>query len=330
MSDTLVINTSTEYINLSVITTTEQYNVSVVDGTLALWGTIFGSLSTQTDLWRELSAKALEIDLQSLSGQVVDLETFIAAISGTWNGGQQALTVLTSNSANWDFSYDVATYVQANSGSWEESAEIIPTVTNYLSTVPVTLSSADVRGQLLSSGTDLFDIFLTTETDSQTLSYTPSSYSLSISNGNTVNLSSINTTFAANSGKYENVYSNVVSNSANWNTAFDRSTVFSSVSGRYNSSSTAVESNSANWNNAYNTSLAYQSVSGTFATNSTVSSVSGLLTPLTLTRTLTSQLLPTTTYQQASGNWQDTYTNFSQNSATYCTKSLALAFAIAL
>lgn len=133
------------------------------------WGTILGTLSTQTDLWRYLSA-----------------ETFSPS-----------------------------------------------QLTAFLNTNAVTLCSLNVNGQILSAGVDLYDIFLTSETDSQTLSYTPSSYNLTISNGNTVNLSSINSTFAANSGKYESVYSNVQSNSANWQNAYNTGTVYQTNSSSY-------------------------------------------------------------------------------------------------
>lgn len=63
------------------------------------------------------------------------------------------------------------------------------------------------------------------------------------------------------------------------------------------------DGNSDQWNQAYNISTAYQSASSSFATNTTVNSVSSLLTPLTLTNTLTSQLLPTSVYQNASGTF---------------------------
>jgi hypothetical protein len=61
----------------------------------------------------------------------------------------------------------------------------------------VTLSSfnaVNAQTRLLSAGTDLFDIFLTSETDSQTLSFDENSKDLSIYSGNTVSLS----TFATN------------------------------------------------------------------------------------------------------------------------------------
>jgi hypothetical protein len=52
-------------------------------------------------------------------------------------------------------------------------------------------STLSTLGKILSGGRDLADIFITHETDSQTLTYTSSSYELSISNGNTVSLSAI-------------------------------------------------------------------------------------------------------------------------------------------
>ena len=156
-------------------------------------------------------------------------------------------------SQEWSQAYSL---IQTNSANWEESADILPTVTNYLSTNNVLVSTLNTRGQLLSAGTDLFDIFLTSETDSQTLTYTPSSYLLSISNGNIVNLSSINTTFANNSGKYESVYSSVANTSANWNSAYQ--------------STTALNLSAGLWNESYKASTAYQKVSSSFATTSYV------------------------------------------------------------
>ena len=81
--------------------------------------------------------------------------------------------------------------------------------------------------------------------------------------------------------------------------------------------STSSHGTSENWNTAFNRTTQYQSLSSTFATNSTVSSVSSLLTPLTVTRTLTGQLLLTSIYQGASGNWQSAYTTVQTNSASW-------------
>ena len=53
------------------------------------------------------------------------------------------------------------------------------------------------------------------------------------------------------------------------------------------------------------------------ATQTLIQSTSALLTPLTVTRTLTGQLLLTSIYQNASGNWQSTYTTVRTNSASW-------------
>ena len=91
------------------------------------WGSILGTLSTQSDLWSYLSA-----------------ETFSPS-----------------------------------------------QLTAFLDTNAISLCTIDVKGQILSAGSDLFDIFLTSETDSQTLSYDVTGENLSISSGNTVNLSAL-------------------------------------------------------------------------------------------------------------------------------------------
>ena len=58
----------------------------------------------------------------------------------------------------------------------------------------------------------------------------------------------------------------------------------------------AFGGNSSQWNTAYSITTAYPSTSSSFVTNTTVN-------------TLTSTLLPTTIYQNASGNWQTAYNN---------------------
>jgi len=124
------------------------------------------------------------------------------------------------NSNFWNTSYTIATSVSAR---FDEIPEILPTVTNYLSTDFVTIYGLDiienlnVSQEILSGGTPLHDIFITEETDNQTLFYDESAYDLTITNGNTVNLSSINTTFSQSSGKYEELYSFVENTSASWN-----------------------------------------------------------------------------------------------------------------
>lgn len=87
-----------------------------------------------------------------------------------------------------------------------------------------------------------------------------------------------------------------------------------------------VTNTSGNWNTAYNVATSYSSVSSSFVTNTTVNTLTslltlttttrtltGLLTPLTTTNTLTSLLLPTSVYQNASGSFA---TNTTVNTLT--------------
>jgi hypothetical protein len=80
----------------------------------------------------------------------------------------------------------------------------------------------NTSGRILSGSVDLFDLFTSSELASgiQTLSYVPSSYELSISLGNTVSLSSLNTTFTENSAKLELTYTTVSSNSSLWTAGY--------------------------------------------------------------------------------------------------------------
>lgn len=51
-------------------------------------------------------------------------------------------SVVISGSANWNSTYST---VNANSASWEESADILPTVINYLSTTNIIVSAITVN-----------------------------------------------------------------------------------------------------------------------------------------------------------------------------------------
>jgi len=265
-----------------------------------LWGTILGTLSTQTDLWSGLSAAALNSDLINVSN----------ALSGITN-------LINSNSANWDESDQILAL----------SAAILPTVINYLSSETIIFDTVDARNQILSSGIDLFDIFLTEETDNQTLTYEGSSFELSITNGNTVNLSSI----------LESPQSNAIFNSVTGTFYGDGSNLVGVILPEQIAVNTSVQQNSAFWNIAYNTATAYSDISSTFITNTEVQIISSLLTPLSLTNTLTSSLitniefanfqtnvanasatlLPISIFQELSSNWESTYTNVQSNSANW-------------
>jgi hypothetical protein len=289
-----------ESTQINVSTTTEIVNVDVTETLQPVSLECFFAPGSAQDTVVNVSENVqnIELNVTETQSQNVEIDFFYPQGPAGPAGINQSL---------WGF---ISGTLSAQSDLWAYLSAIgtsnfdIATLNNYLSTNFITLCSISTNGQILSAGTDLFDIFLTQGTNSQTLFYISSSYELSISNGNTVNLSSINSTFAANSGKYEFVFTNVQSNSGNWNTA-------------------------------YNTATSYRSVSSTFATNTTLNSVSSLLTPLTLTNSLTGQLLtntafnnyqtnvanatatllPTSIYQSASGNWQSAFTTVQQNSS---------------
>ena len=69
----------------------------------------------------------------------------VSTSGGNSNQWNSTFTTVNSNSANWN---SVFSTVCALSTSWEESAEIIPTITNYLSTNNVVLSSTTIAGTL--------------------------------------------------------------------------------------------------------------------------------------------------------------------------------------
>ena len=103
-------------------------------------------------------------------------------------------TYLGSSSTNWNNTYNTVSQL---SSSWTQTVSTVSTIlTSYVPLVGNSTIYGDlnVQNRLLSGTVDLFDIFSTTDVDAQTLSYEPSSYNLSISNGNTVNLSSVNST----------------------------------------------------------------------------------------------------------------------------------------
>jgi len=91
-----------------------------------------------------------------------------------------------------------------------------------------TLSSL---GPILSGGRDLADIFLTSATDNQTLSYNASSYNLSISNGNTVSLSSLASTNLSN---YLPLSGGSLTGPVNTNSLFTTTNIISSLNSQIN------------------------------------------------------------------------------------------------
>jgi hypothetical protein len=137
---------------------------------------------------------------------------------------------------------------------------LIPTIyNNFLPLSGGTLTgNLSVLGILLSGGLPLHDIFLTSETDNQTLTFDELTRDLSILNGNTISLSSFDTAFTTNSAKYESAYTTVQNNSATtWNY---QGTDLKALTGKYEDTSTVVQSNSGNWDSTYTTVQSNSSV----------------------------------------------------------------------
>jgi hypothetical protein len=86
----------------------------------------------------------------------VGIGTTTPSVKLTVNGAissNATITVEGGNSNDWNSTY---TTVNAYSASWEETADIIPTVTNYLSTNNIFLSSAAVADDIHVGGTGYF------------------------------------------------------------------------------------------------------------------------------------------------------------------------------
>lgn len=96
--------------------------------------------------------------LTYLNSQMIEIPATIADLSASnlqvTNLSVSNLNTFTfGNASQWNQAYNVATVVQSNSASWEETADIVPTITNYLSTSNILLSSLTVTGDVSSTGT---------------------------------------------------------------------------------------------------------------------------------------------------------------------------------
>lgn len=197
----------------------------------ANWQSTFTTVSSNSSNWettyttfRDQSGNFLtsETDSQTLSfnesikelsisnGNNISLSSLdVTGLSANW---ETTYSLVSSNSSNWESTY---TTVSANSSNWETThTNVRDNSANWESTYTT------FRDQ---SGS-----FLTSETDSQTLSFNDSNKELSISNGNVVSLSSLDVTSLTAS--WQSTYSTVSSNSANWSSTY-----------------TTVSSNSATW-----------------------------------------------------------------------------------
>lgn len=154
------------------------------------------------------------------------VQNSISAVSGVFADTLNAknsisspdLNQLKSASGNWNSTY---TTVSSNSSNWQ----------SVYNTFKSTSGS-----------------FLTTETDSQTLSYNEPAI-ISISNGNTVSLSSLDV--RSLSSNWQSTYSTVSSNSASWQSTY--STVNANSATTWNYQGADLKALSSNWENTYST-----------------------------------------------------------------------------
>lgn len=180
----------------------------------------------------------LNVNGNYLSGGVNLLNIFTGGGGGSGDPAVNAL--VHSNSAQWNEAY---TNLVANSGNWES-----------------TFTTVQTYSAGWSSGL-------------QTLTFNESNYDLSISNGNTVNLSSINTTFNANSGKYESNFTTTNSNSAQWSEAYTNLVANSALylSGYVDNRYFYKDINfNATPNTKYSTGTSYDSITATLPSNSVI------------------------------------------------------------
>jgi hypothetical protein len=108
--------------------------------------TINGEISANNIIWDATGSSAnwnnAYSSVASTSANWNNAYSSVASTSANWSSNY---TTTNSNSANWSSVY---TTVGSLSAAWEESAEILPTVTNYLSTNNVILSSATILDTL--------------------------------------------------------------------------------------------------------------------------------------------------------------------------------------
>ena len=80
--------------------------------------------------------------------KTTSLNVSAGAVVGTTLSAKGIVYASGGNSSLWNSTF---TTVQANSASWEESAEILPTVTNYLSTSNVLISGLNVTRDIVAN-----------------------------------------------------------------------------------------------------------------------------------------------------------------------------------
>jgi hypothetical protein len=197
MADEITINIVENPTNVSVglSTTPDIFSVNAFPGG-AVWGNIVGILSAQNDLWSVLSSIFLSADIatQTLSYNPQSYELTIS----TGNTVNLSSIVISPNAAA------IFSSISASGGIYGENLYLLQsisaneslftqTITAFQSlfTKHIETESINASKEILSGGVDLFDLFLTSEEENQTLTYDITAEQLSIDRGNTVSLSAL-------------------------------------------------------------------------------------------------------------------------------------------
>ena len=199
------INTETPNEELTVVGDISASNIVYADGGNSdIWNESYSLIQSNSASW--VSDSTVDTGVRALTSNWESTYTTVQSNSSTWDyqgsdikaltqgwvGGNEAYTNLVANSAaylsavdlsflsvsaNWDSVYNT---VQSNSATnWNYQGTDIKSLTSNWESTYTTFRDAS-------------STFLTSETDSQTLSFDEITKDLSISNGNTVSLSSFN------------------------------------------------------------------------------------------------------------------------------------------
>jgi hypothetical protein len=164
------------------------------------------------------------LDVRSLSSNWELTYNTVSINSASWGSGGSDVTTLSSN---WQNTYST---VSSNSGNWNYQGIDLKALSGNWESTYNTFKTTSAT-------------FLTTETDSQTLSFDSDNKQLSISNGNTVSLSALDVTSL--STNWQNTYNTVSANSAvNWSY---QGADLKALSGNWESTYSTVSTNSAAW-----------------------------------------------------------------------------------
>lgn len=115
-----------------------------------------------------------------------DYISFLSSASGNW---EQTYQVVDAKRYDWDNAYAASTQYRGISSSYATNSSV---GSSFLRLTGGSITSnLNVQGQILSSGQDIYSLFLNPSNGYQNLTYNENNYSLNISNGNNVSLSSL-------------------------------------------------------------------------------------------------------------------------------------------